>query len=57
MVLLNNIWHLPMLWWLVVPTAAVVLFDIVLVWESRIPEKKDPTKITGIAHPKSRLQH
>jgi len=47
-----------MLWWCIVPTAAVILLDIILVWESRIPEKKNPEKMSGVhVHPKNRFHH
>jgi hypothetical protein len=31
--LLTNIWHLPMLWWVIFPWSFVAILVTVLVWE------------------------
>lgn len=40
MVLLTNIWHLPMLWWYIIPIALLFIWAGILVYESRVPHHK-----------------
>ncbi|MFN8287295.1 MAG: hypothetical protein U0V74_11100 [Chitinophagales bacterium] len=37
---LLNVWQLPMLWWLIVPTGMAVLGTVVLAVESKVPHHK-----------------
>jgi hypothetical protein len=37
---LTDLWHLPMVWDLIIPLGLVMIFIIILVWDSRLPPEK-----------------
>jgi hypothetical protein len=40
MVLLTDIFHLPMLMWVILPLAAITVLVAVLLWDTRLPAEK-----------------